>query len=387
MENFSFQAHTKIIFGKGTEAQAGAESARFGKKVLLHYGGGSIKKTGLYDRVMKSLKAAGLTVFELPGAQPNPRLSLVRKGIEICRKEGVELVLAVGGGSVIDSAKAIAFGTLADRDVWEFYTDNIPVTEALPMATILTLPAAGSEGSPDTVVSNEETERKLAAHGDVIRPVFSILNPELTLTLPSFQTAAGISDMFAHIMERYFTATEEVDFIDNLAEGAMRGIQDNSRKLMADPDNYDYRAEIMLAGLLAHNGILGLGRSEDWMSHNIEHELSALWDMTHGEGLAIIFPAWMKYVYKNDIPRFARFAKNVFGIEEADEEKSILKMIETLKEWYRFLGLKTSLSDFDFFDESKIPLMAERCLPDGAVGGAKTKLKAKDVEAIFRLAV
>ncbi len=387
MENFSFQAHTKILFGRGTEEQVGTEASAFGKKILLHYGGGSIKKTGLYDKVMKSLTGAGLSVFELPGAQPNPRLSLVRKGIEICRKEGVELVLAVGGGSVIDSAKAIALGSVAKRDVWDFYTEEIPVTEALPMATILTLPAAGSEGSPDSVVSNEETERKLAAHGDVIRPVFSILNPELTLTLPSFQTTAGISDMFAHIMERYFTSTKEVDFIDNLAEGAMRGIQKNSRKLMSDPDNYDYRAEIMLAGLLAHNGILGLGRDEDWMSHNIEHELSALWDVTHGEGLAIVFPAWMKFVYKNDIPRFARFAKNVFDIEEADEEKSILKMIKTLQEWYRFLGLKTTLSEFDFFDESKIPLMAERCLPDGAVSGAKTKLTAKDVESILRLAV
>lgn len=386
MDNFTFQAQTKLIFGKGTELQVGAEAARYGKKVLLHYGGGSIKKTGLYDRLIDSLKKAGLTVFELPGVQPNPRLSLVRKGIELCRNEGVDFVLAVGGGSVIDSAKAIAFGTVADIDVWKFYLEGIPVTKSLPVGTVLTIPAAGSEGSPDSVLSDEEHKRKLAAHGDIVRPVFSILNPELTMTLPMFQTAAGMSDMFAHIMERYFTSTENVDFIDHMAEGAMRGILNNSYKVLKDPNNYDYRAEIMLAGFLAHNGILGIGREGDWMSHDIEHELSAMWDVTHGEGLAIIFPAWMKYVYKNDIPRFARFSKEVFGITDQDEEQRIHKMIEKLKEWYRTLGLKTALSEYEFFDEDKIPVMARRCVPDGA-RGAKTKLSSADIEAIYRLAI
>lgn len=386
MENFTFQTHTKIIFGKNTETAVGEEVARFGRKVLLHYGGGSIRKSGLYERVMTSLRDAGIAVTELPGAQPNPRLSLVRKGIELCRTEKIDFILAVGGGSVIDSAKAIAFGAVSDIDVWDYFLRNIPVTEALPVGTILTLPAAGSEGSPDTVVSDEINQRKLAAHGDVIRPVFSILNPELTTTLPTFQTAAGMSDMFAHIMERYFTSTEHVDFIDHLAEGAMKSIRKNSTKVLAEPQNYDYRAEIMLAGVLAHNGILGLGRDEDWLSHDIEHELSAMWDVTHGEGLAIVFPAWMTYVYKNDMPRFSRFATKVFGITVGTDEEKITAMIEQLKAWYRSMGLKTALSEYDFFDADRIPQMAKLCIPEGTKG-AKSKLNSKDVEAILRLAI
>ena len=387
MQNFEFHPTTKILFGKDTQVQVGKETAVFGKKVLLHYGGGSIKKSGLYDTVIASLKDAGVEFVELGSVQPNPRLSLVREGIELCRREDVDFVLAVGGGSVIDSAKAIAFGVPFAGDVWqEFFVNQVPVTKALPVGTILTIPAAGSEASPHTVISDEENERKLAAHGAGMLPVFSILNPELTKTLPDYQTACGAVDMHAHIMERYFTNTEDVDFTDHLCEGAMRSIIKNSVKVLAEPDNYGLRAELMLAGMIAHNDVLGLGREGDWMTHDIEHELSAIWDVTHGEGLSILFPAWIKYVWKNNPGRFVRFAEEVFGIKDGSDQEKIEGAIAALKAWYVSLGLKTSLGELEHFDESKIDLMAQRCVTGGCRGGL-VKLNKEGVANVYRLAL
>ena len=387
MLNFEFHPTTKVLFGRETEKEVGVEVARHGKKALLHYGGGSIKKSGLYDRVIASLKSANIEVVELGGVQPNPRISLVREGIELCRTEGVDFVLAVGGGSVIDSAKAIAFGVPSSNDVWdEFFIKQTPVTDALPVGTILTLPAAGSEASPHTVISDEVNERKLAAHGAGMLPVFSILNPELTQTLPAYQTACGASDMLAHTMERYFTNTEDVNLTDELCEGTMRSILLNGPKALAEPDHYGYRSELMLAGMIAHNDVVGLGREGDWMTHDMEHELSAIWDVTHGEGLSILFPAWITYVYKNNVPRFVRFAETVFGITDGDDDQKVLAAVAAMRAWYTALGLATTLSELECFEAEKIDLMAERCIPQDPRGGL-AKLSKSDVAAIYRLAL
>jgi len=385
MDNFTFCVSTKIIFGRDTEQQVGREVKARADKVLLHYGGGSIKKSGLYDRIVESLKAEDIEIVELPGVVPNPRLSLVREGIKICREQGITFVLAVGGGSVIDSAKAIACGTPSKADVWEeYYVKMAPVTEALDVGVILTLPAAGSEASNSTVVSNEETERKLYAVVEVLRPKFSILNPVLTTTLPAYQTAAGAVDMMAHIMERYFSSTDHVDFTSCLCEGAMRSIIKNAPKVLDDPQNYDYRAEIMLAGMVAHNDSLGIGRGGDWMTHDMEHELSAIWDITHGEGLAAMFPAWMTYTHNQKLPLFVRYAEEVWGITDGNDEEKVQTAITRLKEFYHKIGIKTSLKEMGV-EEDKIPLMAERCVPEGKRGGLM-QLGKEDVEKIYRIA-
>ncbi len=387
MENFEYYMPVKVIFGKDTETQVGAEVKRFGKKVLLHYGGGSIKRSGLYDKIVESLNKDGIEFVELGGVEPNPRLSLVRKGIDICKTQGIDLVLAVGGGSVIDSAKAIAFGALSDKDVWEeFYLNKVPVEESLPVGVVLTIPAAGSECSRGTVISNEETQRKLPARGPAILPKFAILNPELTKTLPAFHTACGASDMIAHIMERYFTNTEHVDLTDRMCEATMTCIIDNALLVIENPDNYDYRAEIMLCGTIAHNNSLGIGRVQDWMSHGMEHELSAVYDVAHGEGLAIIFPAWIKYCSTVNMPRFVRFAEKVCGITQGSDEEKVDLAVEYLRNWYSKLGLKTKLSDYDFFDEAVIESMAKACIDEGIWGGIK-EFTVEDIIAIYKLAL
>jgi alcohol dehydrogenase YqhD (iron-dependent ADH family) len=315
MESFTFQNATKIIFGKGTESRVGEGTARIARKVLLHYGGGSIKSSGLYDRVCASLRAAGVEFVELAGVKPNPRLSLVREGIRICREKKCALILAVGGGSVIDSAKAIAIGVPYAGDVWDFYLKKLPVTESLPVATVLTIPAAGSESSNGSVITNEEGMFKKDASGECMRPVFSIMNPELTFSLPPFQTACGAADIMAHVMERYFTRVPGVDFTDRLCEATLRTIIDNVPAALARSDDYHARAQIMWASTIAHNDLLGTGRVGDWASHCIEHELSGIYDVAHGAGLAVVFPAWMRRVYGNDVPRFARFAERVWAVE------------------------------------------------------------------------
>lgn len=386
MKNFVFQNTTKIIFGKETESLVGEEMSKIGKKVLLHYGGGSIKKSGLYDRIVESLKDAGLQVVELEGVKPNPRLSLVQEGIKICKAEGIDSILAVGGGSVIDSAKAIAAGSLYDGDVWDFFTGKAEIEASLPIGVILTIPAAGSESSGGSVITNEEGWYKKSAGGDSLRPQFAVLNPVLTYTLPDYQTACGAVDMFAHILERYFTTVQNVEVTDRMSEGLMKVIIDNAPRVLEESSNYDARAEIMWAGTLAHNDLLGTGKIGDWGSHDVEHELSGIYDIAHGAGLAIVFPAWMTYVYKQDIPRFAQYANRVWNVDinPFNMEETALQGIKRTKEFFKSLGMPVSLQDADI-PTDRISEMAKKGTENGLVGNF-IPLHEKDVAAILKLA-
>lgn len=388
MDNFIFHNATKIIFGKETDSRVGAEVKKHADKVLLHYGGGSIKKSGLYDIVIDSLNAAGVAFVELPGVQPNPRLSLVREGIGICREEGIRFILAVGGGSVIDSAKAISVGVPYDGDVWNFYSGKDQVKEAIPVGVVLTIPAAGSESSPSSVITNEDGWYKRGLTTDYIHPAFAILNPELTYSLPDYQTSCGAADIMAHIMERYFTNTKHVELTDRLCEAVLKTVINNVPKALLNPISYNARAEIMWAGTVAHNDILGVGRQGDWASHDIEHEISAIYDIAHGAGLAIVFPAWMTYVYKHDTQRFAQFASRVWDVEYNffNPEETALKGIEKLKEFNSFIGLPVSLSEADI-DDSRIGEMADKCTSsDTHTVGSFVKLNRKAVFDILSIA-
>ncbi|GHV87273.1 NADH-dependent alcohol dehydrogenase [Spirochaetia bacterium] len=392
MQNFEYYNRTKIIFGKGTEDQVGGETARYAKsgiplRILLHHSGGSAVRSGLLDRIKASLKKAGVEWVELDGVKPNPRLSKVHEGVALCKKEKLEFILAVGGGSVIDSAKAIAVGALYDGDVWDFYDRKKVATQALPVATVLTIPAAGSESSVSSVITNEQGSLKQAINEECIRPVFSILNPELTYSLPNYQTACGVADMLAHIMERYFTREPHVELTDELCEGAMRAIIRNARRIFSGGEkDYNARAEIMWAGSLAHNNLLSTGRIGDWGSHAIEHELSALFDIAHGAGLSIVFPAWITYNIKEDTPRLARFAAKVWGVDGAfyDYEQAALEGVFRLKNFFRSIGLPVSFADAKL-DTGRIPEMAKRAVRFGPIGNYR-KLGEKDIEAIYRLA-
>lgn len=386
MENFSYQNETKIIFGKDTTDKLAEElNAIKPNKVLLHYGTSHIKKSGLYDQVIAQLKETAIPFVELGGVVPNPHLELVQEGIELCRKEDADFILAVGGGSVIDSAKAIAAGVPYDGDVWDFYDGKASVEEALPIASILTIPAAGSESSMFTVITNTATKRKYGMGSPLLRPVFSILDPALTATLPDYQTACGASDMLAHTLERYFVPVKHVDVTDRLCEVHMGSIMKNAKLVLREPTNYDYRAEILLAGYIAHNDWLDVGRTRgDWATHAIEHELSALYDIAHGAGLAIIFPAWMKHVYKEDVKRFSMWARNVFGISAYDDEEATLLGISALEQFYKEIGMPTRLSEADL-PADKIDEMATNATKNGPLGSFK-KLSKEDVVAILNLA-
>ncbi len=369
MENFVYSSPTKIIFGKGTENKVGSETAKYGKKVLLHYGGGSIKKYGLYDRVLKSLKDEGLEVIELGGVRPNPRLSLVREGIDICRKEKIDIILAVGGGSAIDSAKTIASGVPYSGDVWDFFIEKAEMKEKIPVGVILTIPASGSESSNSSVVTNEDGMYKKGFTSELLRPEFAILNPEITFTLPPYQTACGSTDMMAHIMERYFTRVKNAELTDRLCEAALKTVVNNTYEALKEPENYAARAELMYAGTIAHNGSLGTGRIGDWASHKIEMEISGIYDLAHGAGLAVIFPAWMKYVYKNDIERFAQFAVRVWNVEPDfnDMEKAALAGIKRMEDFFRETGLPVTLKEASI-PYDRLEEMAEKCTEMGPVG-------------------
>jgi alcohol dehydrogenase YqhD (iron-dependent ADH family) len=387
MENFTFQNATKILFGRGTESQAGVETAAFGKKALLHYGGGSIRKSGLYDRVCASLKTAGVQIVELPGVKPNPRLSLVREGIRICREKTIDIILAVGGGSVIDSAKAIAIGVPYAGDVWDFYTKKAAPQVSLPVGVVLTIPAAGSEASNGSVITNEEGMFKKDAGGECLRPKFAIMNPELTFTLPPFQTACGAADIMAHVMERYFTRVPAVEFTDRLCEATLKTIIDTVPVVLAQPDDYDARAEIMWASTVAHNDLLSTGRIGDWGSHYIEHEISGIYDVAHGAGLAVVFPAWMKQVYKGDVNRFARFATRVWGVEPRFDwpERTALEGIGRLKSFFRDIGLPTSFKELGVPGD-RLEEMAKKATEKGPIGNF-AKLGSRDVLSVYKLAL
>lgn len=387
MENFVFECKTRIIFGKDTEGRVGAEVKPHSGKILLVAGGGSIKKSGLYDRVTKSLKDAGVEYVEFSGAQPNPRLKLVHKGIETCRANGVTFILAVGGGSAIDTAKAIALGVPYKGDVWDFYIGKAQPAGALPVGVVLTFPAAGSEASIFTVITNEETSQKIGYGSEYARPVFAILNPELSYTLPPYQTACGCVDIMLHTLERYFSHTKEVDFVDRMCEALLKTMVDKSARVLKDPHNYALRADIMWMGAISHNGLLDTGRVTDWASHAIEHELSAIYDVTHGAGLAVVFPAWCKYVYKHNLGRFVQFAVRVMNVEQDFEnpERTAMEGIEAIERLFAEIGAPTRLSQLNI-DDKRWDEMAAKCTAnDTAKIGNLLPLGKRDVVNIFKL--
>ena len=394
MENFKYYAPTQVLFGKGVEEQAGELVRQFGgTKVLLHYGGGSVKRSGLLERVAASLKAAGVAWIEWGGAVPNPRLSKVKEGIELCRAEGVDFLLAVGGGSVIDSCKAIAYGIPYDGDVWDFYSRKAVPKEALPVGCVLTIAAAGSEMSDSSVITNEDGWIKRGLSSDLCRLRFSLLNPELTCTLPAYQTASGCTDIISHTVERYFTGPESVEPTDSIAEGLVRAVMDAARRVVKDPRDYDARATIMWAGSLSHNGLTGCGHSKngkvgDFACHQIEHELSAKFDVTHGAGLAAIWGAWSRYVMPSAPARFARFARNVMGIAEEDDEKAALMGIAAYEDFLREIGMPTTIGELGIeLTPELIDELAWRCSFQGTrtIGSIRV-LDLEDMKEIYRLA-
>ncbi|MDD3958879.1 MAG: iron-containing alcohol dehydrogenase [Oscillospiraceae bacterium] len=387
MDNFRFYSPTKFIFGKDTEQEVGALAKEFGaQKLLVHYGGGSVVRSGLLERVRKSLRTAALDYIELGGVKPNPEDTLVYEGIKLCLKEKVDFILAVGGGSAIDSAKAIGLGACYEGDFWDFYAGRSRARKTLPVATILTIAAAGSEGSESSVITKTDGMYKRGYSDDLIRPVFSILNPALTQTLPAYQTAAGSADIMAHIFERYFTNTGNVETTDRLCEGLLLSMLREVPKVLADPDDYDARANIMWAGTVAHNNIVGVGREQDWCSHALEHELSALYGVTHGAGLAVVFPAWMKYTMKHDVMRFAQLAVRVFGCEMDffNPERTALKGIARLEQFWHACGLPVRMEEIGGKKED-IPYLVEHLELDGATRGSFVPVGADEAADIYEL--
>ncbi len=390
MLNFDFYAPTYFAFGKDKENETGKLIRQFGgSKVLIHYGGGSVVRSGLLDRVKKSLEAEGLEYLELGGVMPNPRSGLVYKGIELCRKENVDFILAVGGGSTIDSSKAIAAGTVYDGDFWDLY-EGKTITEALPIGTVLTIAAAGSEGSPDSVITKEEGMLKRGASGNAIRPRFSVLNPALTQTLPPYQSACGITDIIAHLYERYLTNTEEVEVTDRLIEALIMTMKYEGPRVIENPDNYEARANIMWAGMVAHNNICGVGRTQDWTSHNLEHELSAEYDCAHGAGLAVVMPAVFLYTMNHDVKRFATIARRVWDVVEEDDEAAAKAGIEALRSYLISVGMPRNFEELGAKEEDIDKLAYTACFGDGNGSGfveGFTKLSKEDVVNIYKLMV
>ena len=391
MENFSFYSPTCFVFGKESEKQAGACVKRFGgSKVLIHYGGGSAVRSGLLDRVKKSLEDSGLPYVELGGVQPNPKSGLVYKGIELVKQEKVDFILAVGGGSVIDSSKAIAAGALYDGDFWDFYSGK-RIEAALPVGTVLTIAAAGSEGSGDSVITKEEGSIKRGSGSDVIRPKFSILNPQLTETLPPYQTAAGITDIMAHLYERYLTNSKDVEVTDRMIEGLLLTMVHEGPRVIQDPHNYEARANIMWAGTMAHNNSCGVGRSQDWNSHNIEHELSALYDCAHGAGLAVTMPAVFRYVMKHDVMRFAKVAVRVWGCQmDFDHpEVTALAGIDALQHFLISIGMPKNFEELGAKKEDIPTLVDMLCHGEGRNGSISgfVTLDEEDCRKIYEMMV
>lgn len=388
MDNFTFYAPTYFDFGKDSETHCGKLVKRFGgSKVLVHFGGGSAKRSGLLDKVEKALKDEGISFVELGGVMPNPRSGLVYQGIDLCKKEGVDFILAVGGGSVIDSAKAIAAGSLYEGDFWDFYSKGIPVTKALPVGTVLTIAAAGSEGSPDSVITHEDGMYKRGASGEAYRPKFSVLNPGLTCTLGAYQTACGVTDIMAHICERYFTNSKDVEVTDRLCEGLLKTMIHEAPKVIADLGNYEARANIMWAGMVAHNNICGVGRGQDWASHGIEHELSALYDCAHGAGLAVVMPHWMEYVVDHDVNRFCQFATRVWGVD-MDFENPKATAMEGIRRFRNFLssiGMPVTFAELGAKEEDIPTLVKQSQVTDENKMGGFVRLGPADITNIYKL--
>ncbi|MBP3620917.1 MAG: iron-containing alcohol dehydrogenase [Lachnospiraceae bacterium] len=389
MENFNFYSPTEFVFGKGREVECGELVAKYGgTKVLIHYGSGSVVRSGLLDRVKKSLEDKGIPYVELGGVQPNPRDTKIYEGIEICRKENVDFILSVGGGSCIDSSKGIALGTLYDGDFWDFYTRKAFPEKALPVGTILTIAAAGSEGSGASVVTKEDGMLKRDVGSDILRPRFSILNPELTCTLPAYQTACGATDIMAHVFERYFTNTKEVEITDRLCEAVLLTMIKETPRVIEDPYNYEARANIMWAGTVAHNDIVGVGRSQDWNSHMLEHELSGLYDCAHGAGLAVIMPSWMEYVMNHNVMRFAQMAVRVWGCEMNFEnpEATAKEGINCFRKFLVSIGMPINFAELGAKEEDIPKLVDTLGVGDGVRGGFM-ELNAQDVTNIYKIAV
>ena len=391
MFDFKYFTPTKVLFGKNTEDKVADLIQEFGgKKVLIHYGGGSVIRSGLMQKVTDKLDAAGIKYVKLGGAVPNPRLSLVYEGIDLCKKEGLDFILALGGGSAIDSAKAIGYGVMNDGDVWDLYDYKKQAKACMPLGVILTLAATGSEMSDSSVITQDEGLVTRGYSSDFCRPRFAILNPELTMTLPDYQTACGCTDIMMHTMERYFTNGGNMELTDSMAEALLRTVKENAKILARDPKNYDARAEVMWAGSLSHNGLTGCGNDGgDWMTHKLEHELGGLYDVAHGAGLAAIWGSWARYVYKNCLPRFKRYAINVMGIapNAGSDEEIALKGIEAMEAFYREIKMPTNLRELGVnATDDDLKLMAHKCAVgvNGGKGSARF-LKEEDMLEIYKM--
>ncbi|MED4977822.1 iron-containing alcohol dehydrogenase [Heyndrickxia faecalis] len=385
MNPFTFYNPTELIFGKGQLEKLDEKIDQLGKRILLVYGGGSIKRSGLYDKLQAIFEKKGCHVRELAGVEPNPRLSTVKKGISLIRENELDWILAVGGGSVIDCSKAIAGGALYDGDVWDFYERKAKVEKALPLGTVLTLAATGSEMNKGSVITNWETQQKHGA--SMTFPTFSILDPENTFTVPRNQTVYGISDTLSHVFEQYFSHTKEIPLQTGFAETIMKTVIENARKVLQNLEDYDARANLMLSSTFALNGLLATGVETDWATHSIEHAVSAVYDIPHGGGLAIIFPNWMKYVYKENIPRFKRFAVEVWGVDPAGktDEEIALAGIDAVRAFFNEIGAPSRLADYNIGDD-KLDVMAEKALPFGPIGNFQ-KLGKEDVREILRMSL
>lgn len=391
MNNFQYYTPTKVVFGKDTEKQAG-ELIKEQKcnKVLVHYGTGSVKRSGLLDRVYASLDAAGITYVSLGGAVPNPRLSLVYEGIELCKKEGVDFILAVGGGSAIDSAKAIGYGVKYDGDVWDLYLKKEIPTDMLPLGVILTIAATGSEMSNSSVITNEEGWLKRGLNCDLSRPRFAIMNPELTYTLPEYQTMSGCTDILMHTMERYFSHEMDTDLVDGMAETLLKSVMRAAKVLLKNPKDYNARAEVLWAGSLSHNGLTGCGRAGDWACHQLEHELGGMFDVAHGAGLAAVWGSWARYVYEADVARFAKFAVNVMGIpyDYAEPKKTVLAGIEAMEDFFRSIHMPVNIHELGVeLTDEQIEELAYKCsyMEQRTIGGIR-KLGREDIARIYEMA-
>jgi alcohol dehydrogenase len=391
MKNFNYYTPTKVVFGKDTEQKVGNLIKEQGaKKVLIHYGGQSAEKSGLLARIFAALEAASIDYVTLGGVVPNPRLSKVYEGISLCKREEVDFILAVGGGSAIDSAKAIAYGLAYEGDVWDFYARKATAKACYPLGAVLTLSAAGSEMSDSSVITNEEGWLKRGYSSDLSRCKFAIMNPELTYTLPAYQTACGATDIMMHTMERYFTLEKDTALTDVLCEGLIKTVMDSAKTALKNQTDYNARAQIMWAGSLSHNGLTGCGTVGDWASHQLEHELGGMFDVAHGAGLAAVWGSWARYVYKEDISRFVQFAVNVMGCTNdfAHPEKTAIAGIEAMEAFYRSIGMPTSVSEMGIdMTEAQIKEMALKCSFQSkrTVGGFKV-LNTEDMEAIYRMA-
>lgn len=397
MNNFTYYSPTEFVFGRGVEEGVGAKAAERGfRRALLVYGKGSVVRSGLLDRVKASLDAAGVEYVDLAGVRPNPEVESVREGIRMVREEGVDLIFPVGGGSAIDCAKAVAFGALYDGDVWDFFCGKAVVERALPIFCVLTIPAAGSEASSSCVISNDELHAKRGTNGDAFRPAVAFMNPEITFTLPPYQTAAGVTDMIAHICERWFSGVGPVPVTDNIASGLIRALIDAAGRVLENPEDYDARADIMWAGMLAHNDIAGCGRSlaptgraGGWESHGLEHEMSAFdTSITHGAGLAVIMPAWMRYVWREDPSRFLQFALDVFDIEPIDGsdeavEDAVTAAIDELQAFFVDMGMPKTMTELGLHEEDVDAIVETLRATKGDVFGAFKKITMEDAKAIY----